>query len=759
MRWSTRMTSATIAPVVTGPGALLVGTKLLIPQRRRGHVPRPELVSALQAGRSGRLTLVSAPTGFGKTSILAEWAASIRDVRFAWVSLDRGDDDPQRFWRYAVGALEAAAPELSGTAGRRLLGPGVSVVDEVLPVLVNELACVNEPLVLILDDLHCTGSALVHRQLDYFIDRAPPNVHVVVATQVDPPLRLGRLRALGDLTELRGEALRFSDVEAAELLNGRHGLHLTGAEVAELWRRTEGWVAGLNLAALSRRGASDHAAFVERLPVDERHLVDYLWDEVVLRQPRDVRQFLMRTSVLERLCAPLADAVAQRADGAEMLLELERSNLFVIPLDGERRWFRYHHLFRGLLLRQLERFAPDAVPDLHRRASAWFADHGDVAGMIEHAIAAGDVHFAASELERHWLALYSDGRATTLLRWIDALPKGVVEERPDLALARFGVARAIGSVEDVEHWLGIAERAAEHTASPARRAQLLAHAARQRSMEALARADVAEAVRWGRRAVAVVEDGSDEELAVARYFLGIALFWSGERTEAEALLRGYLAEVPAGQQDVRRYFAMGLVAEACAMREDLEGAEALAGAALAIAAERGLEEHPPTEQAHVAAGIVALARGAVELAEERFERAVTLARRGGDRVEIAHALLWLGMARVRLGDGGHTALARARDVLGGRAVVGLDASFNALTRELGEPIPPHASGARTGEPLSDAELRVLRLLPNDLTYRQIASQLYLSLNTVRTHAGRIRRKLEASTRDEAVSRARERGLL
>jgi LuxR family maltose regulon positive regulatory protein len=746
--------------VVSGADTALVGTKLLVPQRRQVHVPRPQLVSVLEAGRGARLALVSAPTGFGKTSLLAEWAAVTQGVRFGWVSLDGGDDDPQRFWRYAVAALEGAASELSGTAGRRLQGPGVSIVDEVLPLLVNELAAVPEPLVLVLDDMHLIESEAVYAQLEYFVDRAPPGVHVVVATQVDPPLRLGRLRALGDLAELRGEALRFSDAEAAELLNGRHGLQLPAAELSELWHRTEGWVAGLNLAALSLRVTGDRAAFLEGLPLDDRHLIDYLWNEVVLRQPREVRQFLMRSSILERLCAPLVDAVAQRTDGAEMLLELERSNLFVIPLDGERRWFRYHNLFRRLLVRQLERFAREAVPDLHRRASSWFADEGDVAGMIEHAIAAGDVHVAASELERQWLALYSGGRATTLLRWIDALPADAVEEHPDLALARFGLARAMGTVEDGERWLGIAERAAGRVASPERRAELLAHVARQRSMEALARADAAEAVRWGRQAVAELATAGDE-LSVARYFLGIALFWGGDRAEAEELLRGYLADVPAGQQDVRRYFAMALLAEAYALRGELERADALAGDALAIAADRGLEEHPPTEQAHVAAGIVALERGAAEAAEARFERAAALARRGGDSIEIAHALLWLGTARARLGDSddANAALARARDVVGGKTIPGLVVSFEALARELGAPTAAPAVGAEQPEPLSDAELRVLRLLPTDLTYRQIAGELYLSLNTVRTHAGRVRRKLGASTRDEAVSRARELDLL
>jgi LuxR family maltose regulon positive regulatory protein len=749
-------------PRVPGSGIdiVLVTTKLLVPQRRTGHVPRPRLVSILEGGRHTRLTLVSAPTGSGKTSLLAEWATGTPGVRFAWVSLDAGDEDPQRFWRHVVAALEEAAPELSSTAGRRVQGPGVSIIDEVLPLLVNELASLTEPLVLVLDDMHMIGSEAVHAQLDYLIDRAPAGVHPVVATQVDPPLRLGRLRAHGDLAEVRVEALRFSDGEAIELLNGRHGLRLPTAELEALQSRTEGWVAGLNLAALSLRDRGDSADFLERMPVDERHLVDYLWDEVVLRQPRDVQEFVMRTSILERVCGPLAEAVAQCANGTEMLLELERSNLFVVPLDGDRVWFRYHHLFRSLLVRQLERFAPDLVSDLHRRASLWFADEGDVASLIEHAIAAGDVHVAASELERHWLSLYSDGTATTLLRWIDQLPEDAIEAHPDLALARFGVARAMGTVENPERWLGIAERAAERVASPVRRAELLAHVARQRSMEALARADAPEAVRWARRAVSELEPASDE-LTVARYFLGIALFWGGERAEAETLLREYLEAVPAGDQDVRRYFAMGLVAEVCALRGEVEEADALVGAALAIAADRRLEEHPPTEQVHVAAGILALQRGAVDAAEEHFERAVALARRGGDRVEIPHALLWLGSARARQGetDGARDALARARDVLGETTVAGLSPLLEALALELDEPGLPAVVATTTAEPLSAAELRVLRLLPTDLTYRQIAGQLYLSLNTVRTHAGRIRRKLGAPTRDEAVSRARERGLL
>ena len=278
--------------------------------------------------------------------------------------------------------------------------------------------------------------------MQYLLERLGPQVHLVLAAWTVPPLRLGRLRARGELNECRDDTLRFSEAEVAALLNGAHDLRLAPDELAGLHRRTEGWVAGLNLVALSLRETGDRAAFLAGMPVDDRFLVDYLWDEVVARQPPGTRDFLMRAAVLERLSSELCDAVLERPDSAEMLLELERSNLFVIPLDADRRWFRFHTMFRAMLLRQLERFVPDSVPELHRRASAWFAARGDVHGTIEHAISAGDAHVAAETLRRSWLALYSDGKANEAIGWIDRLPPGHDRRVPRPgARARRGVAR------------------------------------------------------------------------------------------------------------------------------------------------------------------------------------------------------------------------------------------------------------------------------------------------------------------------------
>ena len=728
-----------------------VGTKLLVPERRSGLVERPRLIAELEAGRARRLTVVSAPTGFGKTAVLTEWG-SVSPARFAWVSLDVGDDDPSRFWSYVVAAVEATAPELAGTSGRRLRGAGVSIADEVLPVLVNELTTIAHPLVLVLDDYQVIAAEEIHAEVSYLVERLGPDVHVVLVSQTSPPLRLGRLRARGELNEYRAEQLRFSEPEVAALLNGTHGLELAPAEVSGLHRRTEGWVAGLNLVALSLRDTGDRAAFMAGMPVDDRFLVDYLWDEVVAQQAPDTRDFLMRTSVLERLSGTLCDAVVGRRDSAEMLLELERSNLFVVPLDAERRWFRYHTLFRAMLVRQLERYAPESLGEMHRRASAWFAAHGDIRGTIEHALSAGDMDVAADVLERHWLSLYSGGQAMELIGWIDRLPAETLERHPGLALPRAGVARAMGRLEDVDPWLDRAERLAHGAASEEHRRELLAGVARQRAMRRLSLADIGEAVRYARTAVSLRADGSPEATS-ERFFLATCLFWTGSTRECETLLRAYLADVEPGDEDVRRVFALALLAVAHAERGDLDEAAALAEESLTTCLTRGLSEHPPTEMVYVASGLVLLARGNLEGAEEQLEHAVTLARRGGDRVEMAQSLLCLGRCRARAGDaaGAADALEAAGAGLEGARVPGLVKLAAALEAEMGEAAKQEPED---GAALTGAELQVLELLPSDLTYREIADRLSLPVDAVHAAGRRIRHVLRVLTRDEAVTTAR-----
>ena len=737
--------------------SVIARTKLAVPVPRARIVSRPGLVEALEAGRSGRLTLVCASTGWGKSSLLAEWATAVT-TPFAWVSLEKVDDVPLRFWRCVVAGMSVAAPAAVATARRRLEAPVVAIADEVLPVLVNGLADAGEPLVVVLDDYHVISDPEIHAQLEMLLERLPSGVHFVLAAQADPPLHLGRMRALGDLAELRCEQLRFTDGEAAELLNRVHGLDLEAHEVQALQRRIEGWVGGLNLAALSLRRDAERERIVQALPGDDRFLVDYLWGEVVLAQPPAVRQFLVRTAILERLTGPLCDAVAEWSDSAGLLRELEAANLFIVPLDREHEWFRYHHLFRSLLLGQLERFAPELISDLHRRASSWFDGHGLMAEAIEHAMAAGDMHYAADELAHHWRTLYADGQTLSLMAWIERLPADAIAAHPTLAVVRAGLSRVVGRSEDIEPWLERIEPDAAEMPAHGLASSVAGACALIRSMHRLAGGDVTGAIDSARRGFELERMDGSQEQATAGYFLGVATFFR-QPQQARPLLERFL-EVVGDEQDPRHRYVMALLAELFAFEGEIDTAQQLADNANGLTRRLGQEEHPPTNQVHIAVGAVALARGDHETAEDQIERAVTLAKRGRDRVEIAHTLLWLARVRACHGDldGGRKALRQARELVPDLGLEAMPELVQAVESELANQTPTPVTVSE-GEKLTESELRVLRLMPSDLSYRDMAGQLYVSLNTVRTHALHLRRKLGASARAEVVARARQRGLL
>jgi len=560
-------------------------------------------------------------------------------------------------------------PSLADTAQRRLQSPVVSISDEILPVLVNDLAEVSSPIVLVLDDFHVITNREIGEQLGYLLDRLPSEVHLVVATQAEPALRLGRLRARGELIELRGEQLRFSDQEAAALLNRVHALELSPAQLAVLQDQTEGWVAGLNLAALSLQRPGDRGQVLAGLPADDRFLVDYLWNEVVLSQRPEVRRFLMRTAILERLCGLLCDAVVERADSEEILRELERANLFVVPLDAAGAWFRYHHLFGGLLRSQLERVAPELIPDLHRRASTWYAANGFVTEAIDHAIAAGDVSYAAAEITRHWLELH--GQAALVFEWIERLPRQAVDAHPDLLVSAAFLARTVGRFDQVEPLLARAEAVARTRPEPGA-GYTAGGATLARSYLRLGLGDVPGALSLGRPVLEIDWPKGGVGYTAARGVVGMAEFYV-EPDEAEPLLRDYLAVVAPAPEDVRRYLAVAFLAEVHALRGEIDECERLAGEALEAARVQQLEEFAYTRQVHVALGDALLARGELDEAEEQFDRAATLAQRDGGRTEIAHALVWLARARPPAGYRGGAGRARRRPRAGSRSRPDLDA--------------------------------------------------------------------------------------
>ena len=443
-----------------GSGSLLE-TKLYVPRLRGGRIRRARLRERLSQGITSRLTLVSAPAGFGKTTLLADWIASAADdgLRPAWVSLDPSDSQPTTFWSYVIAALRRAAPGSGATSAAMLHGSQAPPIRSILGALVNELGDTAGHIVLVLDDYHLIESPDIDEGLAFLVEHLPRQVHVVMATRADPGFPLASLRARGELVEIRATDLRFTPDEAVEYLNEVMGLRLTGADVGTLEARTEGWVAALQLAALSMQGRSDAAEFIAAFAGDDRYIVDYLVEEVLQRQTEAVRQFLLRTSILARLSGPSCDAVTDEHGGKAMLEHLDRANLFLVPLDDRRHRYRYHRLFADVLVARLGDEQPDIVPLLHRRASSWYEAHGEPLEAIRHALEAGDVEHAADLIEGAMPAMRSSRQGTAaVLGWLDGLADEVIASRPVLSVHHAGLLLDSGRLDGVEARLRNAER-------------------------------------------------------------------------------------------------------------------------------------------------------------------------------------------------------------------------------------------------------------------------------------------------------------
>ena len=436
----------------------LLETKLYIPKWRPGLVPRARLIGRLHQGTARKLTLVSAPAGFGKTTVLAEWLAdtSAGERRAAWVSLDQNDNDPALFWAYFITALQKVQSEVGETALSLLHSPQPPPIESVLTTLINEINAFGEApsagsrqgFVLVLDDYHVIEAQPVHSAIAFLLDHLPPQLHLVIASRSDPPLPLARLRGRGELTELRAADLRFTPDEAAAFLNEVMGLDLSAADVAALETRTEGWIAGLQLAALSMQEREDVSGFIKAFAGDDRYIVDYLVEEVLQRQTERVRSFLLQTSILDRLSGPLCDAVTGREDGKGTLEALERGNLFVVPLDDKRQWYRYHHLFADVLRAHSMEGQPDRLSALRRRAAAWFEERGMATEAIEQARAASDHETVARLLAANFEELLRIGHYSSISSWSASLPEEMVKKRPRLALIH--AASALASEDNLQ---------------------------------------------------------------------------------------------------------------------------------------------------------------------------------------------------------------------------------------------------------------------------------------------------------------------
>ena len=756
--------SARALRVVSFPGSrsaarpVTVESKLSPPGRREDWIERPGLIRRLAWSR-GRVVLLEAPAGYGKSTLAAQWQASMSGRRpFAWLSLDAGDNDPRRLWPQIVLAVQRACPELQAEQILQALGGHhPDIAGAVLPGLINELAALTRPVTLVLDGYQVIRNPRCHEQIGALLLHLPASVQIALLSRHAPPLALARLRAAGEMTELRARDLQFTPAETAALFTALSGPGTSQPDLSLLAERTEGWPAAVYLAGLARPGQPAPGLAVHQLTGTTRFIADYLAQEVLDGQPSQIRRFLTRTSVLDRFCAPLCDALLGSADSAEVLATLERENLFIIPLDESRRWFRYHPLFAEALRAELLRTEPAAVTALHERADAWLRQSGTGDEAITHAIAWGDVTGAVRLIAEHWHGYAACGLTATVRGWLRDLGDAAIEAHPLAAHCAAWAAALSGDQESVRRWLPVFSAVQGPEPLPDGIRSLRSSAALLRGIYGY---DGLRVMREAAVEAAELEhDRTSHWYPLGQIALGYSRYLSGDAEGAEAPLRAAAAsgaDVPIVQMVSLSMLALALVEQG-----KVPQAEQVASVAHSLAARPDVRPNPQSSLAHAAAGAAHAAAGRLARARVELESALQarLAVPGMSPWPTVEALLLLTQVVLDLGDRAAAAahLERARLLLAW-SLDGAEVQLAWLNR-LERRLERRARASSVACPLTERELVVLRLLRGSLPLREIAGELDVSSNTVKTHARVIYQKLAVSTRQDAVTRGHELGIL
>jgi LuxR family maltose regulon positive regulatory protein len=739
-----------------GPVLDLVAAKLLRPIARPGTVRRPALVDRLANGDAQRIVSLVAPPGYGKTTLLGQWAER-NGQTFAWVSVDSGDNDPKVLFSYIAEALDAVEP-ISGRVFDALASPGSSVLGSVVPRLGSAFGSMTSPVVLVLDDVHTLHNSECRAALSVLADHVPAGSRLVLAGRAEPPLRIARLRTEGRILEIGSGDLSLTSAEAAALLRDA-GIALGTEEVAELHRRTEGWPAGLYLAALYLREGGTVGNAAVSFGGDDRLVSEYMESEFLDRISRRQRLFLTRTAVLERMSGPLCEAVLELPGAASTLTGLARSNLLLVPLDERGQWYRYHHLFRDMLLAELERLEPDLMPVLRRRAAGWYLDNDLAENALEYSIAAGDVDTAARLVEKLGVPTHRQGRFTSIQRWFQWLEaRGGMEGHPMAAVLAALFSAMTGRPVEAERWADAVDRWQYGNATPRDTPYAEAYAAILRALMCRhgieqARADADEAVRRC-TAEGIVTP------APALY-QGLARILSGDLDGGDASFEDAIS--PGEQAGAYETLAVTLCERSLVAmaRSQWSRAEVLADQARTVLRQVGIDESYATPLICAAQARAALRRGDVPAARKELVSAQRL------RHLLTYAMPQLAvqarieLARVHLtvGDlaGARTLMREIDDLLRRRPGLGtLTVEAQAMRTRLSAERGPGVPGASA---LTAAELRLLPLLSTHLSMPQIAAEMSLSPNTIKSQAYSLYRKLGASTRSQAVALSRELALL
>jgi len=741
--------------------------RVILKPKLRAPVPRPEqlvrsgLLGLLHDALECRVSVISGPTGYGKTTLLAHWLqAEGAEVSFAWVSLDEQDNDPARFWGHIVEALRLAMPEGEDFGTDVLVGLGAvgeTFVGTTLSMLINELAELPRRVVLVLDDYQFVTEVETHESVAFFMEHLPENVHLVISSRSDPPLPLGRLRAMGELNEIRTGQLAFTEVEADLLLNEKLGLDIDPDDVAVLLERTEGWPAGLYLASLSLQNKENKHVFIQSFRGSNRYIVGLLGEEVLAHLSEDMRQFLLTTSVLRRLTGPLCDAVTGRQDSANMLRELARSNLFVVSLDDQDEWYRYHHLFCELLLYELKSTRPDLEPDLRVRASEWLEDAGLYEGAVRQAFEVENYGLVGLLIARHWRGYVFAGQTATVQRWLESLPQEVLNQSAPLALVKAWICALGGRNEESTRFLRLAESIGHEGPLPDGTSSVESGVAILGA--SFGYGGVRHGVEVARFAAELEPLESSPWAAVARFALGSSLYLSGDTSEARKPLEEALSLTDGGQRLVR-VVTLSFLSLVATDQRRLEEAESRARAAQALVDGLRPYQIPQTTLAPIAHGRVLAEQGNLEEAQKELESALSARRRlpGLSPWPTLVGLLTLAPVLAGRGDraGARAVLAEARTLLDAYPDAGMLPEL--LERQERKLRVRKAREGQLDEELTERELEVIRLLDGQLTTRQMAESLFVAPSTVRTQIKSIYRKLGVSSRGGAVEVARARGL-
>lgn len=731
----------------------LVRSKLHPPALPLDLVPRRRLLDELRSGQGRALTLLCAPVGYGKTTLLSQWADADAGVAdFAWVTLDQGDSDPVRFWTYVIAALSEAAPAAGRRSLRELSRHPARLLGDALPLLLAELDQGGRNLVLVLEDYHLAECPAITDSVAFLAERRPARLQVVISARADPRLPLGRWRANGQLAEIRADTLGFGAGEVADFFDRAHISGLSAAELSKLAARTEGWPAVLRLAAILIRSQGERDEFVTAFTGSTRQVADYLSADVLQAVSPATRAFLLRTSVLRELSAPLCDAVTGTGQSAAVLRDLGRANLFISPVGADGRWYRYHQLFAEALQLELEVTEPQLIPELHARASAWFEQEGELEPATEHAIAAGDTGRAASLVMRQLQPLVGAGYLATVERWLADLSWPEALQNTELAAGRAVAAGERSRPDEAGRWLDVAS-------GGLREFRTAAGVPLGYGVDLLRSFFLAGGVTPAHEAAAraVTEAPAPMWRGAALAGLGQCRYLQGDTGGAARALREALTLLP---DDLNMLsLASGYLALAECDQGNPRQGEKTARRITDLVETRDFAISGTTAMCHTGLGAALTARGLLAEAEDRLTLAAGVHSTGSPSVWLAHALLLLADCRRAAGDaaGAHEALDAAAAALARIPDAGILPVLAVSVRD--RLLAPTRRPAAFGQQLSERELVVLRLLAAGLSQREIAGQLYVSHNTVKTQVRMAYRKLGAATRAQAVRTANDLGII